>query len=98
MSNVIDFLERMGTDAHLRHASGDKLEQALIGAQIDPAVREALLMRDQRRLEELLGATTNVCCAIYAPAREDDDEGEEEECPDDGGDDEEEKAVRLSAG
>jgi hypothetical protein len=97
MSNVIDFLERLGKDAHLRHASDDKLEQALIGAQIDPAVREAILLRDQRQLENLLGATTNVCCVIYAPAREEEDD-EDEKQQDDGEDGGDEKAVRLSAG
>ena len=40
MSNVIDFLERLGKDAHLRHASDAQLEQALISAQIDPAIRQ----------------------------------------------------------
>jgi hypothetical protein len=100
MSNVIDFLECLGKDAQLRHASDPELEQALIRAQIDPAVREAILLRDQRRLESLLGATANVCCAIYAPVREDEPEEEEEgdeNQQDDGGDDEQEKAVRLTA-
>jgi hypothetical protein len=97
MSNVIDFLERLGKDAHLRHASDGELEQALIGAQIDPAVREAILLRDQRQLEALLGATTNVCCVIYAPAREEEDDDDEKQ-QDDGEDGGDEKAVRLSAG
>lgn len=97
MSNVIDFLERLGTDAHLRNASDVELEQALVNAQIDPTVREAILAGDQKRLERLLGATTNVCCVVYAPMREDDDEESEEQQPDDDGDaPEEEKAVRLS--
>jgi hypothetical protein len=96
MSNVIDFLERLGKDAHLRRASDPELEQALIRAQIDPAVREAILLRDQRRLESLLGATANVCCAIYAPLHEEDDE-EQQKRQDDGEDYEEEKAVRLGA-
>jgi hypothetical protein len=101
MSNVIDFLERLGKDAQLRHASDQELEQALIGAQIDPAVREAILLRDQRRLESVLGASPNICCAIYAPVREDDDEKDDEKQQDDGEGEEEEKeekAVRLAAG
>ncbi len=96
MSNVIDFLERLGKDAQLSRAGDSVLEQALAEAHIDPAVREAILLRDQRRLEDLLGATTNVCCVIYAPAREDDDDeaddqGREEDDKDD------EKALRSIA-
>ena len=98
MSNVIDFLERLGNDAQLRHASDSALEQALINAQIDPAVREAILLRDQRRLESLLGATTNVCCVIYAPMHEEGDEPEDDKRQDDGEDPEQEQAVRLKAG
>ena len=36
MSNVIDFLERLGQDAQLRHATGIELEQALTRAGIEP--------------------------------------------------------------
>jgi hypothetical protein len=97
MSNVIDFLERIGQDANLRNAPDAALERALAEAQIDPAVREAILLRDQRRLESLLGATTNVCCVIYSPVREDEEETDEP-LPDQGGEEEEEKAVRLRAG
>lgn len=98
MSNVIDFLERLGKDAQLRHAPDSALEQALINAQIDPAVREAILLRDQRRLEDLLGANANVCCVIYAPMQEEGDEEDEEKRQDDGEAPDEEKAVRLRAG
>jgi len=79
MSNVIDFLERLGKDAQLSRANDAALAQALAEAQIDPAVREAILLRDQHQLEALLGASSNVCCMIIAPAREDDDAAEEQE-------------------
>lgn len=98
MSNVIDFLERLGTDAKLRNASDAELEQALVNAQIDPEVRAAILMRDQQRLESLLGASSNVCCMIFTPAREDDDESEEgEEKKDEDEPADDEKALRLIA-
>ena len=96
MSNVIDFLERLGTDAKLRNASDVELEQALVSAQIDPEVRAAILAGDQQRLESLLGATTNVCCVVYAPMREDDDEQSEEPPQDDEGDAPDEEKARLS--
>lgn len=98
MSNVIDLLERLGSDPSLRHASDATLEQALLDAQLDPSIREALMARDQRKLEMLLGATANVCCMIATPAQEEDDE--EEPCKDDdddhqdGGD---EKALRHAS-
>lgn len=99
MSNVIDLLERLGSDPALRHASDATLEQALIAAQVDPAIRDALLARDQRRLETLLGASANVCCMIATPAREEDDDDDDDKRKDDdddhqdGGD---EKALRRA--
>jgi hypothetical protein len=79
MSNVVEFLERMGQDAQLRYASGTELEQAMTQARIEPAVRAALLADDPRRLEALLGAASNVCCAIQAP--EEEDEPAEDDVP-----------------
>jgi hypothetical protein len=68
MYNVIEFLERVGSDSRLRHASA--AEQAAAMAQIDPALREALAARDSKRLEQLLGARSNVICGM-APAEDD---------------------------
>ena len=78
MSNVIDLLERMGQDARLRHASQDEVELALACAQIDPELRAAILAKDQRRIEALLGGS-NVYCALM-PGKEDED-GDTEESP-----------------
>ena len=77
MSNVIDFLERVGQDAQLRHASLDELELVLANAKIDPDLRAAILAKDQARLEVLLGSI-NVCCMID-PAKEDEDEDDNTE-------------------
>jgi len=76
MSNVIDLLERMGQDARLRHASQDEVELTLAGAQINPELRAAILAKDQRRIEALLGQG-NLCCML-APAKEDEDDDTEE--------------------
>jgi len=74
MSNVIDFLERLGQDADLRHASGSELADALAAARIDGAVRDSILRRDESRgLEALVGAKPNVCCGIAAPTCLDDE-------------------------
>jgi hypothetical protein len=92
MSNAIEFLERLGSDAQLRYASAMALEQALAESNLEPHVREAILTGDRHRLESALGAKANVCCAIYAPAREDDDRqgeaGDEPQQDDDGSRDE----------
>lgn len=70
MTDVIDFLERLGQDAKLRRAP---LETALTGAGLSTEVRAALMARDQRSLEALLG-TSNVCCMINAPVEEEQDD------------------------
>jgi len=66
MTDVIDFLERLGQDAALRGAS---LESALQSAGMSTELRVALANRDQRSLEALLGVG-NVCCLINAPTEE----------------------------
>ena len=66
MTDVIDFLERLGQDATLRRAS---LESALKGAGLSTELHAALANRDQRSLEALLGAG-NVCCLVNAPMEE----------------------------
>jgi len=98
MSNVIDFLESLGQDAKLRHASRDEMERALLNAQIEPELRAAILDADQARLEALLGAQANVCCMIHAP-EDDEDEPEDEPGNDDGDedDDSQHSAVHRAA-
>ena len=81
MSKVISFLETMGQDAHLRHATDSELELPLNRAQIAPDLQAAILSGDQTRVQALLGAKTNVVCAIF-PGKED-DEGEESPSKDD---------------
>lgn len=76
MSNVIDLLERMGQDARLRHASLDEVELALADAQIDPELQAAIIAKDQRQLEALLGRG-NLCC-LMLPAKEGEDDDSEE--------------------
>ena len=66
MTDVIDFLEKLGQDATLRRAP---LEGALDGVGLSAEVRAALASRDQKALEELLGVG-NVCCLVHAPTEE----------------------------
>jgi hypothetical protein len=77
MSKVIRFLETVGQDAQLRHATNNEMELALTCAGIDPEPQAAILNSDKAQLEALLGARINVVCAVF-PGKEDDDEEEEE--------------------
>ncbi|MDE2154427.1 MAG: hypothetical protein KGJ32_00815 [Xanthomonadaceae bacterium] len=82
MSNVVDLLERMGRDAQLRHASQGEVELALAEAQIDPELQAAIIAKNQRQLEALLGRGS-LCC-LMLPAKEGEDDDSEESPSQDG--------------
>ena len=82
MSKVISFLESIGTDAMLRHVGKDDLAIALNQAQIEPALKTAILAEDHHAIEALLECKSNVCCGIF-PGKEEEDESEEEPSKDD---------------
>lgn len=69
MSDVIDFLEKMGQDSALRHAPRAQLEGALADAGLSAQIRAALASRDTGALAALLGSG-NVCCLINVPLQE----------------------------
>ena len=75
MSIVIDFLEKMGQDASLRHASSIDVETETSRAQLDPEIKAAIIAADQQRIEALLGGN-NRCCML-APGKEEEDDEEE---------------------
>jgi hypothetical protein len=77
MTDVVDFLERMGQDAQLRHASQDDLELALTSAEIVPELRGAILAKDQAQLEALLGRVPQ--CSVFFPSKEDEEQDDESE-------------------
>ncbi len=79
MTTIVDFLERVGKDPELRHATSAELEQALTGLGMDPELRAAIANGDQAWLESLLGAATNVCCGLHTPDDDDDEDGEEDD-------------------
>ncbi|HEY6926723.1 MAG TPA: hypothetical protein VI653_24775 [Steroidobacteraceae bacterium] len=78
MPDVIEFLERLGGDASLRHAPMRVLEQALCDARIEPQLRAALMCGNQAEVEAVLGAN-NVCCMVFAPSPDSEEEPEEAE-------------------
>jgi hypothetical protein len=67
MADIIEFLERMGRDAQLRHAPDAVLEQAMRAAQLSASARAALMGGDRADLEAVIGGEGNVCCVVYAP-------------------------------
>ncbi|KAA0070650.1 hypothetical protein [Rhodanobacter sp. T12-5] len=75
MSNVINFLERIGQDARLRDTSDSELELALLGEQVNSELREAIFSEDQSQLQVLLGQAS-FCCAMF-PVKEGEEESEE---------------------
>lgn len=87
MSNVVDLLERMGQSSRLQSLTGEQLAQELAQAGVEPAVQAAIVQQRPGQLEELLGASHNVCCLIHAPQ----DEEPEEDRPED------DKRLDLSA-
>lgn len=78
MSNVIEFLERMGVDAAFRYAAPAEVERAAAEAQLDGALRAAIVRGDADRLGALIGARENVCCIVAVPSDgEDEDDGDD---------------------
>ena len=82
MSDVICFLESVGRNSELRHATKDELERALKDAQIDQSLHAVILGSDKQQLEALTGCNSTVCCGVF-PGKEEDDETEEEPQKDD---------------
>jgi hypothetical protein len=75
MLSVIDFLEKVGSEAQLRHASQEEMEVALTDADIAAPERLAILAEDAMGLQALLRQVP--LCAIMIPP--DEEEGEEDE-------------------
>jgi hypothetical protein len=76
MVDVIDFLERMGQDAELRHASEVVLEQAMRDVHMNSRERAALMSGRPAEIEAVVGARSNVCCMINAPLPEGEEDTE----------------------
>ncbi len=74
MSNIIEFLERLGQDSRLCRPADSELQLAMDRAGIALALQDSLLRADRRALETMAGAQANVCCVVQAA--EDGDESE----------------------
>jgi hypothetical protein len=78
MGKLIEFLERVGSDATLRHADAATLEAALNDFGIDAETRNALLANDGAELHRLLGERPFIVSQMQFGI-------EDEETPDDDG-------------
>lgn len=81
MSSVIEFLERMGADAQLRHASQEDIELALEESQVDAALGAAIIARSTSDLYALLDQRPmfHVQNNPGKEEEEEEEEGDEEE-------------------
>lgn len=67
MSRVVDFLEKMGSDARWRGASPDQIELALAHAEIEAPMSAAILAKDASALQILLGQGNHISMQVPAP-------------------------------
>lgn len=83
MSNVIEFLDRIGRNPM---PTADAYAASVAALDAGAAEREALLARDAGALNDLLGGRPVMRCAVFEPSRQPDQEpdgdvpdGDEEE-------------------
>ncbi|RUL67138.1 hypothetical protein EKH79_00590 [Dyella dinghuensis] len=79
MSSIIDFLERMGSEAQLRDASPEELELALSETEIEAPLRTAILNKDTSELQALLRLVPLFGIQATPDEEEEEDEDEDED-------------------
>ena len=82
MSDIIEFLERLGADAHLRQATTEEIALALADAKVESSAGEAILARNVEELYALLKQTPMFC--VQTVPRKEGEEEEEDEDEEDG--------------
>ena len=90
MKNVINLLDKMGSNAEWNKLDGKTLEKVLNPLDLDDAVQNAILAHDGEALEQLLNTRNKIVCAICPAEEEPTKEPSEDE---DEQDDKEEKAL-----
>ncbi|KFL36926.1 hypothetical protein [Arenimonas donghaensis] len=90
MSNVIEFLERLGSTP--QPAAGDSIgyETEVASLAVDDEVRQALMSRDSGALGDLLGGRPKMLCMLF-PAEGDDNQKDSEDEDSNSPDDDEKK-------
>lgn len=80
MSNMVQFLETLGSNPALTMLSASEFEAIVAKLDVDDSQRQALLARDGAALNDMLGGRERMLCVIWPadePAREDDQPGDE---------------------
>lgn len=77
MSNVIRFLEKMGSEAQWGDTTTDEMELALMDAEVENPLRSAVLDKNAVQLRRLLQQEEPVCMIV--PGEEDEEEEGEDE-------------------
>ncbi len=78
MSNVIQFLEAMGSNAVMARMSPADYEKAVLALETGETLGASLRFRDSAKLADLLGTRSHMMCMVMAP-----DDQSEERSPDD---------------
>jgi hypothetical protein len=65
MSNTISFLESVGRDATLRHATGSQLAAAMRRERISPELRAVILGQSGAQIGEYLGIRDKIHCLNF---------------------------------
>lgn len=86
MSNVIQFLESMGSNARLARMSPEAYAAAVAALDADVETKSALGTRRPEWLGEIMGGRPIMVCGIFAPEEKEapkspDEDGREDESP-----------------
>lgn len=85
MSNMVQFLETLGSNPALTKLSASEFEAIVATLDVADAQRQALLTRDDAALNDMLGGRERMLCVIWPadePGRENDQPGEDEPADD----------------
>jgi hypothetical protein len=85
MSQVMNFLESVA--CRQGFIAGREYERAIVALDVEPSLRQALLVRDRKALAAALQGRSAMFCMVFTP-----DEGEPENAPTRKDDDGEEEA------
>ena len=86
MSNIIEFLEKLGQSAPLSDQSEAEFSASIEALELDDAARDALMARNSEALNELLGGRMQMMCLLFPAEGEEnkDDDPDDSDQPDDG--------------
>jgi hypothetical protein len=85
MSNMVRFLETLGSNPALTKLSAAEFEAMVANLDVDDAQRQALVARDGAALNDMLGGRERMLCVIWPadePVRENDQPGDDEPAED----------------